>query len=328
MVEITKDTIIGDILDIAPADRARSSCRHRDALPGLPRVPRRDRGGGLHGPRRGRGQAPALVNEEANKARRGITGQDGRRIRSYASFFCCKERSRRDNENLSLQPRLALLAVAGAAGRSCSPMSAPTTATYRSACWQRGVIDRAIAVRHAGGSRWSTRRRTAGGIRASDGIDLPALRRDLTPLRRRSADTVAHRRHGRRDHLRASSPRRPGRATGGTRCCSSRMTADRGAAALAAARTATPSRARSLCATRERLYVMLAVTAGRCDSSPGAEQLYGGLALEGEDALCGDVSRPSDRASAPAGPGGPAAGPAAGERGRLCRAAGGRAGSK
>ena len=52
MIEITKDTIIGDILDVAPADGSHFPV-HRHALPGLPLVPRRDGGGGLHGTRRG-----------------------------------------------------------------------------------------------------------------------------------------------------------------------------------------------------------------------------------------------------------------------------------
>ena len=47
---ITKDTVVGDILDIAP-ETAPALPVHRHALPGLPRLPRRDRGGGLHGPR-------------------------------------------------------------------------------------------------------------------------------------------------------------------------------------------------------------------------------------------------------------------------------------
>ena len=46
---ITKDTIIGDILNIAP-ETAPPVYEHRDALPGLPRVPGRDGGAGLHGP--------------------------------------------------------------------------------------------------------------------------------------------------------------------------------------------------------------------------------------------------------------------------------------
>ena len=45
MIEIKKDTIIGDILDVAPSDRSHLLL-HRYALPGLPLFPWRDCGGG------------------------------------------------------------------------------------------------------------------------------------------------------------------------------------------------------------------------------------------------------------------------------------------
>ena len=88
MVEITKDTIIGDILDVAPQT---APIFFGIGMHCLPRVPRRDRGGGLRRARRGRGQAPCARERGSEQPRRGITGQAGRRIRSYAPFSAAKE---------------------------------------------------------------------------------------------------------------------------------------------------------------------------------------------------------------------------------------------
>ena len=48
MAQITKDTIIGDILDIAPET---APIFLSIGMPGLPLFPRGDRGAGLHGAR-------------------------------------------------------------------------------------------------------------------------------------------------------------------------------------------------------------------------------------------------------------------------------------
>ena len=78
MVEITKDTIIGDILDVAP--------QTAPIFFGI----------GMHclGCPASRGETveeACAVHGGSEQARRGITGQAGRRIRSYAPFSAAKE---------------------------------------------------------------------------------------------------------------------------------------------------------------------------------------------------------------------------------------------
>ena len=88
MVEITKDTIIGDILDVAPQTAPIFFGIGMHCL-GCPA----SRGETVEEACavRGRGQAPCARERGSEQARRGITGQAGRRIRSYAPFSAAKE---------------------------------------------------------------------------------------------------------------------------------------------------------------------------------------------------------------------------------------------
>ena len=87
MVEITKDTIIGDILDVAPQTAPIFFGIGMHCL-GCPasRGETVEEACAVHGV--DVDKLLALVNEEP---RRGITGQAGRRIRSYAPFSAAKE---------------------------------------------------------------------------------------------------------------------------------------------------------------------------------------------------------------------------------------------
>ncbi len=71
MIEIKRDTIIGDILDVAPQTAPHLPV-DRHALPGLPQLPRRDGGRGLHGPRDRRGEAAGSRERRGQQACQGI----------------------------------------------------------------------------------------------------------------------------------------------------------------------------------------------------------------------------------------------------------------
>ena len=129
---------------------------------------------------------------------------------------------------LSLQPRLALLASLVPQGAVLADVG--TDHGYIPVCLrQRGVIDRAIAS-DIGREPLEHARRTAEEYGVG-GIDL-RLCAGLDAIAPEECDTVLI------------------AGMGGTRCCSSRRRRSRSCGS-GSARTATPSRASTLCATRE-----------------------------------------------------------------------------
>ena len=141
---------------------------------------------------------------------------------------------------LSLQPRLALLASLVPQGAVLADVG--TDHGYIPVCLrQRGVIDRAIAS-DIGREPLEHARRTAEEYGVG-GIDL-RLCAGLDAIAPEECDTVLIAGMG------GETIWRRGRATGGTRCCSSRRRRSRSCGS-GSARTATPSRASTLCATRE-----------------------------------------------------------------------------
>lgn len=174
---------------------------------------------------------------------------------------------------LSLQPRLALLASLVPQGAVLADVG--TDHGYIPVCLrQRGVIDGASRPT-SGGSRWSTRGAPRRNTASAASTSVSA--RGLTPSRRRSA-------------IPSSSPGMGGETIWGI-LAAAPWTRDGRHTLLLQPQTKIEELRLRLCengyaVTREhlvrdkgKLYVVMTVTAGE-RYSPGAGQLYGGLALE------------------------------------------------
>ena len=263
----------------------------------------------------------ALVNEEANKPSPSeSTGQAGTHTARTAWRFLLLRRDGAMTRQLRIAAAAALLAQLVPQGAVPGRRRHRPRLPAGLRCCSRGVI----CLRHrrptSGGSRWSTRGAPRRNTASAASTSVSA--RGLTPSRRRSATPSSSPAWAARP-FGASSPQRRGRATGGTRCCSSRRRRSRSCGS-GSARTATPSRASALCATRESSIVVLTVTAGE-RYTPGRGAALRRPCARARPALRRRISPHQIAPSAP-----PGRGPAAvGQRrsGRLCRA-GGRAGSK